>query len=276
MQLETLRLLQEAPACSEASPLELNPAASPAEILAQLCQWAAQHPSGQTRAYVIRMLGQMAMPSEHEVFDTVLSALKDPDPDAQQAAKQVLLVWRSRAVPGMLISLRTTLPEDAAYRLTLIQLLGQMGSDAGAAWPLLNALQSHPQLGSAAKEALGRLRPGFREMMAWSIEWWMDLSAVIMLSLLPVLAIMISVPRGGWVWMDFGSPDAARPLMPWKLMSCVALVGLLVFLTARWLLAFNPPQLERDFGQSWRRRVAWAALLVIFLGCFSLVALKQP
>ncbi|HMP01740.1 MAG TPA: HEAT repeat domain-containing protein, partial [Gemmatales bacterium] len=118
------------------------------------------------RAHALVALSRLAKPSEQRAIEAVLGALQSEHPVLREAADRALLGWGSRGVPAMLESIRENLSETA-YCQHLISIMARIGTDAGAARPLLTHLMNHPKLGPAARAALPHLMPGWGHFGAW-------------------------------------------------------------------------------------------------------------
>lgn len=275
MHLETLQLLQQFSQTLDIHSLSVDQIASREELLPLLCDIARNHSCRLTRADCIHVLGKLGTASEAIIRNTVIDAFKDQELLVQQEATQVLLTWSHRAVPGILQALRTTSQVDIATRRRIISLLGQMGTNAGAAWPLLQSLQHDPSLSDAVQSALKRLRPGWPAMLRWSVDGLMDLSMVTMVLLLPALLVMIFIPRGGWAWLPLSSAPALHAKLPWPLFGAVALVGVLLSLLGRWLLSYNPAAQQHSFKHPKYKHLVWIIMTITFLCTLGLAVLRN-
>jgi hypothetical protein len=134
-----------------------------------------------------------------DTIAAVVSLLNDPDDSLRQMAEQVLLRWGQPAVTVILSALRSSLSTDVPYRLALIKQLQRMGPIAARAETLLRSLIPDPDVGEAAKKALGIIRMDGDDLLRRLGHRGGELA---------LLSIAIAVPM---VTIRFVAPQQAMP-----------------------------------------------------------------
>lgn len=161
-------------------------------------------------------LDHLARPDQ-DTIAAVIPLLNDADETLKNMAANVLSHWGQQAVTMLLQALRSTAPMEVQYRLAIIQQLKRMGPMAVRAETLLRNLQSDPDVGAAASDALSAVRMDMEDLATRLIHHSGELLLLACAVAAPVIAMRMALP-----------PQALPPLGFTIGMASLVVVGLML------------------------------------------------